>query len=94
MNGLGQRQNRLRRSFAVVGRQRNIALIVVKRRDPSDIPLAALFFFAPHRFGGPAQGRAGERGLTLVDLFLRPRQSAPTMSSRLVSTGFPAISFA
>ena len=85
MNGLGQRDSRLRRGFAVVGRQRNIALIVVKRRDPSDIPLAALLFIAPHRLGGPAQSRASERGLTLVDLLLRPRQSA---TDNVVEVGF------
>ena len=52
---------------------------------PRDIALAALFLIALHLLGRPAQGGAGERGLTLVDLFLRPRQSA---ADDVVEIGF------
>ena len=85
MNGLGQRQNRPCRGFAVVGRQRDIALAIVEKRLACEKALAALL-------GGSAQGGAGKARLASVDLFLRPRQSAADDVVK-VSIGRPAISF-
>ena len=60
--------------LAVIGRERDVALAIAKRRDSSDIALAALFLFAAHRLGRLAKRGAGKTRLALVDQRPRPRK--------------------
>src|SRR5208282_499647 len=93
VNGLGQRHNRLGRGFAVVGRERDIALTIVEQRLTGDITLAALFLLAPHCLSGRAHVARARRDWPLSTCSFALVKARPTMSSRLVSTGRPAISF-
>jgi hypothetical protein len=60
VEGFSQNNNSVAAGLAVVDRERDIALAIVKRCNPSDKTLAALLLLAPHLLSGPAQGGTGK----------------------------------
>jgi hypothetical protein len=67
VEGLGQSNNGVAGGLAVVGSERSVALAIAKRRDFSDVALAALFFLLAQGLGRPAKRGAGQTRFAGVD---------------------------
>ena len=71
MNCFGQKNDCLGGSHAVIGRKRDVALAIVKRRYSCDISFATFFLLAAHRLGRFAKRGASQT--RLADIHQRPR---------------------
>jgi hypothetical protein len=66
VEGFCQSNNGVAGGLAVVGSERSVALAIAKRRDLSDIALAALFFLLAQGLGRLAKRSAGQARLAGV----------------------------